>query len=79
MAGYIPKIRSKAARTAEVIYADFITAAEDAGGEIMTVRGRTIYHCHGKKKGKRFRTYKTAGQAHRVHRAIQAKKHGGKK
>lgn len=40
----------------------------------MTVRGKTIYHCHGKAKGRKFRTYKSAAQAKRVHRAIQAKK-----
>lgn len=33
-------------------------------------KGKTIYHCHGKKKGKKYRTYKTVGQAESVHRAI---------
>lgn len=39
-------------------------------------RGRTIYHCHGAKKGKKLRTYGSVGKAKRAHRAIMA---GGKK
>lgn len=42
----------------------------------MTVRGKTIYHCHGKDKGKKLATYKDEGTAKRVHRAIMAKKKG---
>jgi hypothetical protein len=33
-------------------------------------RGRTLYHCHGKKKGKKIRTYSTVEKAKRAHRAI---------
>jgi hypothetical protein len=41
----------------------------------MTVKGRTIYHCHRKKKGKKLRTYRTKAKALSVHRAIMAKRH----
>ena len=40
----------------------------------MTVKGRTIYHCHGKKKGKKLATYKSKKVAHAIHRKIMAKK-----
>jgi len=42
----------------------------------MTVKGRTIYHCHGKDKGKKLATYKSAKTAKKVHRMIMAKKKG---
>lgn len=41
----------------------------------MTVRGKSILHCHGKSKGKKLRTYKSHGAAVRAHRAMQAKRH----
>lgn len=37
-------------------------------------RGRTIYHCHGKSKGKKYRTYSSTAKAKRAHRAIMAKR-----
>lgn len=40
----------------------------------MTVKGRTLYHCHGKDKGKKIRTYKSHAKAVSVHRAIMAKR-----
>lgn len=40
----------------------------------MTVKGRTIYHCHGKNKGKKLHTYKSKSAALRAHRAIMASK-----
>jgi len=40
----------------------------------MSVKGRTLYHCHGKSKGKKIRTYKSHAAAVRAHRAIMAKK-----
>jgi len=33
-------------------------------------RGRTVYHCHGRKKGRKIRTYKTVAKAKRAHRAM---------
>jgi len=42
----------------------------------MTVKGRTIYHCHGKDKGKKLATYKNAKTAKKVHRMIMAKRKG---
>ncbi len=44
---------------------------EDIEG-IMTVKGRNIYHCHGKNKGKLFRKYSSAKKARSAHRAIMA-------
>jgi len=41
----------------------------------MTVKGKSIYHCHGSRKGKKFRTYSSHAKAQQVHRAIMAKKH----
>jgi hypothetical protein len=38
--------------------------------------GRSIYHCHGKNKGKKLRTYKNVATAKRAHRAIMSKKRG---
>jgi hypothetical protein len=40
----------------------------------MTVKGRTIYHCRGKNKGKKMATYKTAKVARAIHRKIMAKR-----
>lgn len=40
----------------------------------MTVKGKSIYHCSGKNKGKKYRTYESAAKAKQVHRAIQANK-----
>jgi hypothetical protein len=36
------------------------------------VRGKTIYHCHGKKRGKKYKTYESHAKAVEVHRAIMA-------
>jgi len=40
----------------------------------MTVRGKSIVHCHGKNKGKVYRTYKSKAKARAAHRAIMANK-----
>lgn len=40
----------------------------------MSVRGRTVVHCHGKKKGKVIARHKTKKAARRHHRAIVANK-----
>jgi len=45
----------------------------------MTVKGKSIYHCSGKDKGKKYRTYSSHAKAMEVHRAIQANKHSKKK
>jgi hypothetical protein len=37
-------------------------------------KGRTIYHCHGKSKGKALRTYSSVAKAKRAHKAIMANK-----
>ena len=37
-------------------------------------KGRTIYHCHGKNKGKKLKTYSSVTKAKKVHRAIMANK-----
>jgi hypothetical protein len=37
-------------------------------------RGKTILHCHGKNKGKKFRTYSSVAKAKKAHRAIMANK-----
>jgi hypothetical protein len=42
----------------------------------MTVRGKSLYHCHGRDKGKKIRTYKTRAKAQAAHRAIMAKRKG---
>lgn len=42
--------------------------------EAVMRKGRTIYHCHGKKRGKKLRTYSSVAKAKAAHRAIQAKK-----
>lgn len=40
----------------------------------MTVKGRTVKHCHGDKKGKTIATHKTKKEAVAQHRAIMANK-----
>jgi hypothetical protein len=40
----------------------------------MTVEGRTVKHCSGKKKGKVIKKHKTRKAALRQHRAIMASK-----
>ena len=40
----------------------------------MTVRGTAVVHCHGKKKGKVIKKFKTKREALAMHRAIQANK-----
>ena len=40
----------------------------------MTVKGRTVRHCHGKKKGRVIKRHKTRAAAKRQHRAIMANK-----
>ena len=42
----------------------------------MTVKGKSIYHCSGKDKGKKVATYKSAKVAKKVHGMIMAKKRG---
>lgn len=37
-------------------------------------KGRTIYHCHGKAKGKKLRTYSSAAKAKRAHRGMMARR-----
>jgi len=39
-------------------------------------KGRTIYHCHGARKGKKLRTYGSVAKAKAAHRAIMARKRG---
>ena len=34
-----------------------------------------VVHCHGKKKGKTIKSYRSRGAALRLHRAIEANKH----
>jgi hypothetical protein len=34
-------------------------------------KGRSIYHCHGKDKGKKYRTYSSEKRAKRAHRAMK--------
>lgn len=41
------------------------------------IRGKTLYHCHGKEKGKKLWTYESHAAALRAHRAIMAKKMSG--
>ena len=33
-------------------------------------KGRTIYHCHGAKKGQKIRRYSSVGKAKGAHRAM---------
>ena len=40
----------------------------------MTVKGRNIYHCKGKDKGKLFRKYSSAKKARAAHRAMMSKR-----
>jgi len=37
------------------------------------IKGKTLYHCHGKKKGKKIRTYKNRATALRAHRKMGGK------
>lgn len=37
-------------------------------------KGKTIIHCHGKKKGKPLHTYSSVEKAKKAHRAIMANK-----
>lgn len=37
-------------------------------------KGRTVYHCHGKNKGKKIRTYSSVAKAKRAHRAMMRNK-----
>jgi len=37
-------------------------------------KGKTIYHCHGEKKGQKLHTYKSVAKAKAAHKAIQAGK-----
>jgi len=41
--------------------------------------GKTVKHCHGKKKGKTIKRHKTVAAAKRHHRAIMANKKKKKK
>ena len=41
-------------------------------------KGKTLYHCHGRDKGKKIGTYESVTKAKKVHRAIQANKKRGK-
>lgn len=34
-------------------------------------RGKTLYHCHGKRKGKKIRTYKTVAAAKAAHKRMK--------
>ena len=45
----------------------------------MSVRGKSVVHCHGKNKGKVIHTYKSHAAAVRAHRAIMANQKKGKK
>lgn len=40
----------------------------------MSVKGKSVVHCHGKKKDKVIKTFKTKAKAVKMHRAIQANK-----
>jgi len=37
-------------------------------------KGKTVYHCHGRNKGKPIKTHKTVPRARAQHRAIMANK-----
>lgn len=39
------------------------------------LRGRTIYHCHGSDRGKKYRTYGSRSKAKAAHRAMFIKRH----
>lgn len=41
----------------------------------MTVKGKTLYHCHGEDKGKPIHTFASHGKAMAAHRAIMASKY----
>jgi len=36
-------------------------------------KGKTVYHCHGRKKGKKIRKYSSVAKAKRAHRAMSHK------
>ena len=38
------------------------------------IRGKTLYHCHGKNRGKKIMTYKSKAKAQAAHKAIMAKR-----
>lgn len=40
----------------------------------MTVRGKTVVHCHGRSKGKVISRHKSHKAAVKAHRAMQANK-----
>ena len=40
----------------------------------MSVRGKSVVHCHGKDKGKVIRTYKTHAAAVAAHNRMKRKK-----
>lgn len=40
----------------------------------MSLKGKTVRHCHGKKKGQIIKRHKTKAAAQRHHRAITRKK-----
>lgn len=37
-------------------------------------KGKSVYHCHGKDKGKKIRTYSSVAKAKAAHRAMSRKK-----
>ncbi len=37
-------------------------------------KGRTVYHCHGKNKGKKIKKYSSTKKAKAAHRAMSRKK-----
>ena len=37
-------------------------------------KGKSVYHCHGKDKGKKIRTYGSVKKAKAAHRAMSRKK-----
>ena len=34
-------------------------------------KGKSVYHCHGKSKGKRIRTYKSVSAAKKAHKKMR--------
>ncbi len=44
----------------------------------MSVKGKSVVHCHGKKRGKIIKTHRTKKAALKHHKAIQANKRGKK-
>jgi len=37
-------------------------------------KGKSVYHCHGKSKGKKIRTYSSVKKAKAAHKAMSKKK-----